>query len=48
MFRKMFLFTLLLALLAGAVLAGGNVPVAVGIGGLTALAFQVERRRGWQ
>lgn len=49
MFRKVFMFAMLLALLVGAVLAGGgNNPVVWVIGALTALAFQVERRRGWQ
>jgi hypothetical protein len=49
MFRKVFMFAMLLALLAGAVLAGGGSnPVVWVIGALTVLAFQVERRRGWQ
>jgi hypothetical protein len=46
MIRKIFLLALLVALFVGVVLAGGNLPVALGIAGLTALALQLETRRG--
>jgi len=41
MFRKLFLCALMCLLLAGAISAGANLPVLLGMGALTVLAFVV-------
>jgi hypothetical protein len=43
MFRNILLLTLLSLMLLGALLAGSNIPVTLGIGGLTALALRAVR-----
>ncbi|MBF8283987.1 MAG: hypothetical protein HW378_2902 [Anaerolineales bacterium] len=39
MFRKLFLCAIMCLLLAGAISAGANLPVLLGMGALTVLAF---------
>ena len=48
MFRKLFLCTIMCALLAGAVAAGTNLPVLLGMGALTVLAFYAPTTRHHQ
>ena len=45
MFRKLFLCAIMCLLLAGAVSAGANPPVLLGMGALTLLAFYAPTTR---
>ena len=48
MFRKLFLCAIMCVLLAGAVAAGTNLPVLLGMGALTVLAFYAPTARSSQ
>ena len=45
MFRKLFLCTIMYVLLAGAVAAGTNLPILLGMAALTVLAFYAPTTR---